>query len=114
MRPREAKALSVVSAVKTAGSMSGSFEKPLLAAKTARSRAKVPIAIAGRGEGEVGVEMMPKGMLEMPKWESGGMGSQDEMLWGGEDMLGEVLGGSRVEGVVDIMSGYCRRGISRD
>lgn len=50
---------------------------PPFAANTARSRALVPITIAGRGLGFVGVEIMPKGMLLRPKWESSGIGIQE-------------------------------------
>lgn len=55
----------------------GSDEKPPFAAKTARSSALVPIAIAGRGVRSLRVEIIPNGILSRPKCESGATGSQD-------------------------------------
>lgn len=57
--------------------MDGRCENPKLAAKTARSRAWSPIAIAGRGSFDFGVEMMPKGMLAREKCDLGGIGNHD-------------------------------------
>ena len=45
--------------------------------KAAKSRACSPIAIAGRGDGEEVVVMIPNGMLASEKWDARGIGSQD-------------------------------------
>lgn len=44
--------------------------------KASKSRAKSPIAIAGRGLVFAFVLIMPKGMFESEKWQSAAIGSQ--------------------------------------
>lgn len=57
--------------------MDSSSEKPLLDVKAAKSSACSPMAIAGRGDAEEAVVMIPNGMLASEKWDVRGIGSQD-------------------------------------